>query len=215
MPAGMRLPAVHGVVDLGDDRLLILLEDVDADESAWDEARFAAAARRLGRLQAAMTAHGPYVTGDQRPAELVGQLYRSRLVPVVLPALADDATWAHPLLTDETELRADLAELARRLPAMVAAATTLPQLQAHGDATPHNLLVPRREPDTFVVIDWAMANLGPVGDDLGQLLVGSAHDGILDADDLAALHASCSSTSTRRGSSTRATTRRPSSRSPA
>jgi hypothetical protein len=190
LPVGMRLPAVHGVVDLGDDRVLLILEDVDADPSPWDTERFASAARLLGRLQARMTRRGPFVTSPQRPGELIQQMYRSRLVPAALPLLAREATWRHPLLADQRWLREDLAELARRLPRLVDAASALPQLQAHGDTTPHNLLVPRDRPDTFVVVDWAMANLGPVGDDLGQLLVGLAHDGVLDAADLPSLHGS-------------------------
>jgi hypothetical protein len=188
LPAGMRLPAVHGVVDLGDDRVLLVLEDVDADPSPWDAERFASAARLLGRLQVRMTRRGPFVASPQQPSELIQQMYRSRLVPVALPMLAVDAIWRHPLLADQHWLRADLAELARRLPGLIDAASALPQLQAHGDATPHNLLVPADRPDTFVVVDWAMANLGAVGDDLGQLLVGLAHDGVLDAADLPSLH---------------------------
>ena len=61
-------------------------------------------------------------------------------------------------------------------------------LTRHGEASPHNLLVPKHQPDTFVVIDWAMPSLAAAGDDLGQLLIGHAHDGVLAADDLPALH---------------------------
>ena len=48
--------------------------------------------------------------------------------------------------------------------------------------------MPKLQPDTFVVIDWAMAGLAAAGDDLGQLLIGHAHDGVLAVDDLAALY---------------------------
>ena len=48
--------------------------------------------------------------------------------------------------------------------------------------------MPEQAPDTFVVIDWAMASLAAAGDDLGQLLIGHAHDGVLAAADLPALH---------------------------
>jgi hypothetical protein len=189
LPAGMRLPGLLGVVDLGHDRLMLVLEDVEVDPSPWDQERYARAARLLGRLNVRMTeTAGLPRRSTERPAELVSIMYISRLLPVGLPALADDTTWRHPLLAGEAELRADLAELARRLPALVEVARRLPQLHSHGDATPHNLLVPRREPDIFVVIDWAMASLAAAGDDLGQLLVGHAHDGVLGADDLPVLH---------------------------
>ena len=189
LPPGMRLPGLFGVVDLGDDRMLLLLEDVDVDPSPWDHDRYARAGRLIGRLHVRMTnARGLPRRSTMRPAELIDNMYTTRLLPLALPALTDDATWRHPLLADQLELRADLNELARRLPGLVDVATRLPQMYGHGDASPHNLLVPRQSPDTFVVIDWAMASLAAAGDDLGQLLVGHAHDGVLASEDLPALH---------------------------
>ena len=188
LPAGLRLPVVHGVVDLGDERLLLVLEDVDVDDSPWDAERFARAARLLGRLHVRMTGAAVLPEDELRPSELLHAIATSRLGPVALPPLAADVTWRHPLLSAERRLRDDLAELARRLPHLLGVVTALPQLQSHGDATPHNLLVPRGESDVFVVIDWAMAGLAAVGDDLGQLLIGLAHDDLLQAEDLADLH---------------------------
>jgi Phosphotransferase enzyme family len=189
LPTGMRLPGLHGVVDVGEDRMLLVLEDVDVDPAPWDRQRYARAARLLGQLHVRMTAADDLPRrSTERPAELVNAMYTSRLITVGLPALAADATWRHPLLAGETKLRTELAELARRLPDLVEVAARLPQLQGHGDASPHNLLVPKHQPDTFVVIDWAMASLAAAGDDLGQLLIGHAHDGVLTVDDLPALH---------------------------
>jgi hypothetical protein len=189
LPTGMRLPGVHGVIDLGDDRVMLVLEDVDADPAPWDRERYARAARLLGRLHVRLSAAGSLPRpSTQRPAELVDIMYTSRLIPVALPVLMAEATWLHPLLAGHAELRADLVELARRLPDLVEAAARLPQLQSHGDATPHNLLVPKKQPDVFVVIDWAMAGLAAAGDDLGQLLIGHAHEGVLSAADLPDLH---------------------------
>jgi hypothetical protein len=189
LPPGLRLPAVRGVVDLGDERLLLVLEDVEVDPEPWTVSRFASAARLLGRLHVRLSAadHLPW-RSTGRPSELVDVMYTSRLVPVALPELDADTTWRHPLLAAERHLRTDLAELARRLPELLDVVSALPQVRGHGDATPHNLLVPREAPDTFVVIDWAMASLGAVGDDLGQLLIGLAHDGLLAAADLPPLH---------------------------
>src|SRR5688572_2339059 len=44
LPAGLRLPGVHAVLDLGDDRVGIILEDVETADTAWDDDRFAWAA---------------------------------------------------------------------------------------------------------------------------------------------------------------------------
>jgi len=106
------------------------------------------------------------------------------VIPAALPALADDAAWTHPQLVElaDPHLRADLAELARRLPAIIEHLAGLPQVLSHGDASPQNLLVPADDSDTFVVIDWTMSGLIAVGDDLSQLLVGVAHDGELAVD---------------------------------
>jgi hypothetical protein len=185
----MRLPALHGVIELGDDRVMLVLEDVDVDLAPWDHERYARAAQLLGRLHVRLSAADrlPH-RSTERPAELVDIMYTTRLVPVALPALSAEATWQHPLLAGHARLRADLVELARRLPDLVEVAARLPQLHGHGDATPHNLLVPKRHPDTFVVVDWAMAGLAAAGDDLGQLLIGHAHEGVLAADDLPELH---------------------------
>ena len=58
---------------------------------------------------------------------------------------------------------------------------TLPQALPHGDASPQNLLVPADDPDTFVAIDVSFQNPQAVGFDLGQLLVGLTHAGLLPA----------------------------------
>ncbi len=52
LPEGLRLPRLHRVDDLGDDRLVLWLEDVREIPGAWDLDRYRAAARLLGRLAA-------------------------------------------------------------------------------------------------------------------------------------------------------------------
>jgi tRNA A-37 threonylcarbamoyl transferase component Bud32 len=56
------------------------------------------------------------------------------------------------------------------MPRMIGELDALPRGLCHGDATPDNL----REPGdgTIVAIDWAYGNVGALGSDLGQLLVG-------------------------------------------
>ena len=64
----------------------------------------------------------------------------------------------------------------------------MPQCYQHGDASPQNLLVPRDNPDEFVVIDWGFDCPQAVGFDLGQLLIGLAHAGELAPEALPAVH---------------------------
>ena len=123
------------------------------------------------------------------PGKATNLYYVGRVIPAALPTLADDAIWAHPLLAElaDPHLRADLTELARKLPAIIEHLAQLPQLLSHGDASPQNLLVPADGSETFVIIDWTMSGLTAAGDDLSQLLIGLAHDGALAVDQLPAL----------------------------
>ena len=134
-------------------------------------------------------AHGLPAPVFDDPVALQSIFYRSRLLPVALPMLDDDTIWAHPLLAGRASrrLRSDLGELLGRVPSLLEVLARLPHLHAHGDACPANLLVPAGEPGMLVAIDWSIGALSPVGDDLGQLLVGLAHDGVLTVDDLPAV----------------------------
>ena len=191
LPAGLRLPRLHQVDDLGEDRLALWLEDVATVDTPWDLPRFRRAGRLLGRLAARLTRDDclpPSTVGEHGEGNRVW--YTGRVLVAALPALREDVTWAHPLVAASADprLRADLFELAERVPAMLDALDQLPQTFMHGDASPQNLLVPIDEPDGFVVIDWSMGGLVAVGYDLGQLLIGLAHAGQLDIQLLPAIH---------------------------
>jgi len=189
LPAGLRLPIVHGIFELGDDRIAVVLENVEGPQIHWDERRFAAAATLLGRFAVRGTAlHSLPHSAFDRPGEVTRSFYTGRLLPAAFPALAADSVWQHPLLVRSTELRRDLDELARRVPAILDALELLPQLVVHGDASPQNLLIPADGSAEFVIIDWTLGGPAAVGDDLGQLLVGLAHAGQLDVAKLPALH---------------------------
>jgi len=189
LPQGLRLPIVHRIVDLGDDRLAIVLEDVATSPNQWNEGLFAAAARLLGRFAVRATAlHSLPRSAFDQPGAVTRSFYTGRLLPAAFPALTADNVWQHPLLAGSTELRRDLDELVRRVPAILNALELLPQLVVHGDASPQNLLIPADGNAEFVMIDWTLGGPAAVGDDLGQLLVGLAHAGQLDIATLPALH---------------------------
>lgn len=179
LPAGLRLPALHGVLDLGDDRIAIVLEDVAIASSGWDDRRFSHAAHLLAQMAVRLTrADALPASASRVPNEMNKLLYEGRLQLADLPALADEGTWSHPLLAAwDNTLRPDLAELASRIPALLDQLARLPQLMVHGDASPQNLLVPADQLHTFVAIDWSLGEIAAVGHDLGQLLIGLAHAG--------------------------------------
>ena len=52
LPDGVRAPALHRVVDLGDDRLAVWMEDVVESAEPWDLDRYARGRALLGRWNA-------------------------------------------------------------------------------------------------------------------------------------------------------------------
>jgi hypothetical protein len=189
LPAGMRVARLYRIVDLGDDRLALWMEDVRTADDAWDLARFRRAARGLGGLAALRSA--PEVLAASEFGTGFGlRMYAEQRVRHVLAGLDQDDIWAHPLVAGAVDdrLRADMLRLAERLPAMLDRLDALPQAIPHGDASPQNLLVPADAPDTFVAIDVSFQCPLAIGFDLGQLLIGLVHAGVMPAADLPVVH---------------------------
>ena len=65
LPDGMRAPALHRVVDLGDDRLAVWMEDVVECVEPWDLDRYARAAQAARRWNA--RSRTPELLGDLPP----------------------------------------------------------------------------------------------------------------------------------------------------
>ncbi|MDX3661003.1 hypothetical protein PV646_27185 [Streptomyces sp. ID05-26A] len=156
LPPGMRRPRVLKVDDLGD-RIALWLEDVRCADVEWDLPRYRRAALALGRWA------GRRFGGA--PGRALRALYEGGLVRGAF-------------------LRPHRTALANRMPELVERLEALPQAIGHNDACPQNLLVPRDDPESFVVIDVAWQSPTPIGADLGQLLVGLAHAGRTPVSDL-------------------------------
>ncbi|WP_188189864.1 phosphotransferase [Nonomuraea sp. SYSU D8015] len=190
LPAGLRLPRMYRLDDLGDDRLVMWLEYVHVAAAAWDLDRYRRAARLLGDLAVARPVAGRS-SGPREPLNRGLHYYRSGpLANVFLPAMRDPATWRNPLVAENADplLRADLLALAERIDPLLEALDRLPHTLVHGDAGPGNLLIPADGSAEFVAIDWSWPYPAAVGFDLGQLLVGRAHTGELHPEDLPAVH---------------------------
>ncbi|MFD0664427.1 aminoglycoside phosphotransferase/kinase family protein [Thermocatellispora tengchongensis] len=186
LPGGLRLPRLYRLDDLGDERLVMWLEDVEVDPAAsWDLARYRAAARLLGALAAMRPA--PH----QDPPDRGLRLFCSGpAAHIMIPALRDPDTWRHPLVAAHADplLRTDLLALADRIPELLDAVAGLPHTLPHGDASPQNLLVPRDGSAEFVAIDWNWTGSSVIGSDLAQLLAGLPQAGQTEPADLPAVH---------------------------
>jgi Phosphotransferase enzyme family len=82
-------------------------------------------------------------------------------------------------------LRGELLGLGERIDGLLASLAAVPWVNTHGDPTLMNLLRPRADPGTFVLIDWGTASRGPVGRDVVPLVFGPAENGTAPPDDLA------------------------------
>ena len=196
LPPGLRLPELYAVEELGAGRAAMWLEDVeDFGDLVWNADRFARAARLLGRMSARRR-HGevaPILAAATRftePNSALRFLVSGRVQNLFVPAIVGDDLWRHPVVAaalaavGDPGLVADLRAWTTRIDRLLAYSDTLPMTYAHGDASPQNLLVPVRDPDTFVAIDFGLDCPLPVGHDLGQLLVGLCHAGSLPVDRL-------------------------------
>lgn len=183
LPAGLRLPVVHGIAEEAD-RIVIWLEDV-ADVVDWDLHHYRDAARLLG----AASARWP-----ERRLESVGigrrsyaYLFFGKLMNADVPVLRSPGHWSQP---DVVALqRPDLGDRTERViaaaPRLLGLMGELPHALAHGDATMHNLL-PTASGD-MVAIDWSYGCADAMGADLGQLFAGGFDRGHADPHDAEAI----------------------------
>lgn len=189
---GLRSPRMFRLIEQPGDRIAIWLEDIDHrtdhDGDGWDLDRFGRAGRLLGEWNARSTSPALFeVSGLANGFGL--RMYAERAVGFRgLMPLESDEIWSHPWLAGHQDLRDRLRELGRRIPAMLDRLDELTQCLPHGDASPQNLLVPLTDDEAeFVAIDLSFRSPHALGFDLGQLLVGLVHAGLMDADRMPAV----------------------------
>ncbi|MBM0123151.1 phosphotransferase [Pimelobacter simplex] len=189
LPEGLAIPRAVGVHDIDGGSYAVWLEVVPVAEVAWDLARYRHAAHLLGRF-AARPGIRALALGSGQEWD-VRSYVDGRLGHQVLPILADDGVWQHPLVAGAfTDLRPRMLAAVDELPRITAELLAQPVLAGHGDACPNNLLV-RPDRDGFTMIDFGFFMALPVGFDLGQLLVGDVQIGRRDAGDLVERDESC------------------------
>lgn len=176
LPRGLRMPRAFGVFDLDEKSASVWMEEIAAVPAEWDVARFAQAAYLLGRLAASSRVRERADVGQF--AWTVRDYLHGRLTHQVIPLVRDAGVWQHPLTAPafDDSLRARLQASADRAEELVDELAGLPLGTIHGDACPNNLLV-TADNDGLVLIDYGFFGQGPIGFDLGQLLVGDIQIG--------------------------------------
>ena len=184
MPPGVRLPRLHAALERPDERIVLWLEDVEPLEIPWSAGELERAAMALGRLT---VRRADQVLASLPPKSFLAHLVEVGLKPWALPHIHSDALWAHPAFAQQevVALRPDLVRLAPEVDSWFDELSEVPWRNTHGDPTPMNMLRPRTDPDSFVLIDWGLASLGPVGWDVVPLVFGPAENGTAAPSDLA------------------------------
>ncbi len=170
LPAGLTAPRFFGTNELSGDMACLWLEEVIDDyQDGWPPERYALAARHLGRL------NGLYA-GEQPPAAFPwlgrGRLRQWRDLFPAWQAIP----WQHPLVNahyPEAET-VNMRRLLRDSEEFLLRLEPLPHTLCHGDTYPTNFKSRRAAGgEQTVALDWALAHFGPIGYDLGGLVLGA------------------------------------------
>ena len=162
-------PRIFGTEDFGE-YCWIWMEDVYDLKQAWNLADYHEIARRMGRF------NGAWLAGRALPQHnWLARNWHSAIVP----ALADtfdqlDRLLEYPLARDTLpmESREEIETIWRERDAYRDALTQLPQTFCHNDAFRRNVL---HRTDDIVLLDWALAGCGAIGEDLVSLVAVSLY----------------------------------------
>ncbi|NAZ76530.1 aminoglycoside phosphotransferase [Kineococcus sp. T13] len=181
---GLDLPAAE--VERDEQGVDLWLEDVHGTAGAdFSLADHVATATALGRWQARPLRPAP-------PWASRGFLRAySTSRPGNLALVDDDAAWARPLVRDTwpAHLRAGWQRLLAHREHLLDVVENLPRTLCHLDAWVANAV--RRPGGEVVLLDWAFAGDGAVGEDLGNYLPDAVFDLFWPAERLAELEAAC------------------------
>jgi hypothetical protein len=174
LPGKLIAPQCFDVVEQGDDRAWLWLEEISSEVSTpWPQETYSLAAQHLGRF------NGAYLAGQPLPREpwLEPDWLRSYVndyAPLIaqLPLLRESPLirWVFP---DATVTH--LLQLYDERDGLLDALDGLPHTLCHRDAFPRNLFI---RPGTdgsehLAAIDWAFVGVGPIGQELAPLVVAS------------------------------------------
>lgn len=173
LPPGITAPRVYAIDD-ADDQVSLWLEDVVESAPVWPLARYAVAARDLGRF------NGAYLAGRAKPD--VPALRNDWLAGWVAmtgergPEVLDDPEFTDHELVRRAVPRAYLDRIRAlygQRARLLAALEQLPQTVSHLDAWRANLIARDKAGKTeTVAIDWSLLGLAPAGQEIAVFVTG-------------------------------------------
>ena len=170
MPRDSFVPPRVYAAEEREDACWIWMEDIEDSKGAWTLEDFADVAERLGRFNGAWLAGAP-----QLEAAWLSRSWHAALMPGLSDRLNRlDEALAHPLarLTLPLDAKAEIETIWRDRNQFAAALSSLPRTLCHYDAFRRNVLY---RSDEAVLLDWALAGIGAIGEDLVSLVAVSLH----------------------------------------
>lgn len=170
LPEGISAPQCFEALEMPGNIAGLWLEDItDGYSGAWPLHRYALAARHLGRL------NGIYISRRQLPPFSCFSKGRARQWLESIPW--EEFPWDHPQVWQQypnPELDS-FRSLLQDHDRFLAKLDQVPKTICVGDTNPANFISrhsPRKLEQT-VVMDWSLAGIEALGDDLGQLVYGT------------------------------------------
>jgi Phosphotransferase enzyme family len=181
--SGIGAPRLLGSFARPGGEVALWLEDVyGVPGTQWTLDRHAAAVQSLGHAQGRIAAAGPVPSHEWLTRGFLRAYGASK--PVDWGLLEDEEAWRQPLVRDHfpPRLRERWLELHSERERWLALLESLPRTFCHLDVWPHNLLA--RDAENTVLVDWAFAGDGALGEDVGNHVPDCVFDLFLPAERL-------------------------------
>jgi hypothetical protein len=169
LPRSMAVPRCFGIVERPDHVAWLWLEDiVDALGGIWSLDRYALTARHLGQL------NGLFAMRPMPGYPWLGNNLTQQWITDMRPSW-QELPWDHPRVLARYPKNNFFHKLLVESEHFQTRLNLLPRTICHGDTYPTNFMVRHLGDgqEQTVALDWALMNIGPVGDDLGQFVFGA------------------------------------------
>jgi hypothetical protein len=171
LPGSLRAPRCYSIVERPGGELWLWLEEVtDEISPKWPLARYGLAARHLGQF------NGSYLVGRPLPSQtwLSKGLLRAGVTQRATSMVQLRSALDHPLVRRRypADIVDDVFHLWEEREMFLDALDRLPQTFCHGDASRRNLFARGGVDgcDQTVAIDWALAGIGAIGEEIAPLV---------------------------------------------